>query len=124
MRAWVAIKKADGGSARRIVKQGVPADKIDIVALGETQNLAHSEVIKLHDDNTNKPSFAKRNSRALQWAHNRRVDITLMPTGQKSTQFFPGDADEAKLLFRSEYQGRRAVEKAGELTATQPAGSQ
>jgi hypothetical protein len=67
-----------------------------------------------------KPSFAKHNSQALVWAYNRRVDITLLPTEQKSTKFFPGDADEAKLLFRSGRQDRRTVEKAGEGTTSQP----
>jgi hypothetical protein len=104
-----------------LVTQGVPEDKIDIVAVGENDNLTRSDVAKLHDENPSKPKFAVRNSQALMWAYNRRVDITLLPTGQRSTQFFPGDADEAKLLFRSEWQGRRAVEKAGEGTAAQPA---
>jgi len=102
-----------------LVGQGVPEGKIDIVALGERQNLSRAEVLKLHDENPNKPGFAKRNSQALVWAYNRRVDITLLPTGQQSTQFFPGNADEAKLLFRSTWQGRRSVEKAGEGTAGQ-----
>lgn len=103
-----------------LVSQGVPESKIDIVAVGENQNLSRADVLNLHEANPNKPSFAKRNSQALAWAYNRRVDITLLPNGQKSTQFFPGDADEAKLLFRSEWQGRQAVEKAGEGTATEP----
>lgn len=103
-----------------LVKQGVPENKIDIVAIGEKENLDPADVAKLHEENPQKPSFAKRNSPALVWAYNRRVDITLLPKGQKSTQFFPGDADEAKLLFRSEWQGRRSVEKAGEGTTSQP----
>jgi OmpA family protein len=107
-----------------LVEQGVPEGKIDIVALGERQNLTRADVLKLYDENPKKPEFAKRNSPALVWAHNRRVDITLLPTGQQSTQFFPGDADEAKLLFRSEWQGRRSVEKAGERTPTVSSGGQ
>ena len=79
-----------------LVSQGVPESKIDIVAVGENQNLSRADVLNLHEANPNKPSFAKRNSQALAWAYNRRVDITLLPNGQKSTQFFPGDADEAK----------------------------
>lgn len=105
-----------------LVKQGVPQDKIDIVAMGEKQNLESTDVANLHKENPKKPSFAKRNSPSLVWAYNRRVDITLLPTGQKSTQFFPGDADEAKLLFKSDHQSRRAVEKAGEGTSQPVAG--
>jgi outer membrane protein OmpA-like peptidoglycan-associated protein len=103
-----------------LVKLDVPENKIDIVAVGENQNLTPADVQKLHDENPNKPGFAKRNSPALVWAYNRRVDIRLLPTKQNSTQFFPGNADEAKLLFRSKWQGRRSVEKAGEGTAGQP----
>jgi hypothetical protein len=106
-----------------LVSRGVPEDKIDIVAVGERQNLSRTEVLKLHDENPNKPSFATRNSRALVWAYNRRVDVTLLPTGQKSTPFFPGNADDAKLLFRSGWQGRRSVEKAGESSATESSGA-
>ena len=118
------VKKNQSLSERRatrvkscLVKQGVPEDRIDIVAAGEKQNLTHADVVELHEANPNKPGFAQRTSQSMVWAYNRRVDITLLPTGEKSIQFFPGNADEAKLLFRSEWPGRRSVEKAGEGTA-------
>ena len=107
-----------------LVQQGVPANKIGIIAAGERENLDRADVVKLHDDNPNKATFAKRNSQALVWAYNRRVDIMLLPTGQRSTQFFPGDADDARLLFQSEWQGRRSIEKAGEGPAAEPSASQ
>ena len=103
-----------------LVSEGVPEDKIDIVAVGENENLSRSDVLTLHEANPDKPAFAKRSSQVLVWAYHRRVDLTLFPAGQKSKQFFPGNADEANLLFRSEWQGRRAVEKAGESTAPRP----
>ncbi len=99
-----------------LVDQGIPVDRIDIVALGEDQNLSTAEVQKLHNENSTKTNFATYNSQALTWAYNRRVDITLMPAGQKSTQFFPSDAGEAKMLLRSQWQSRQVVEKAGEAT--------
>lgn len=103
-----------------LTKQGIPENKIDIVAIGEKENLSAADVRKIHDQNPRKPAFAKGNSKALVWAYNRRVDITLLPTGQKSTQFFPGDVGEAKLLYRSDWPSRQLVEKAAEGTATQP----
>lgn len=103
-----------------LVKEGIPDDKIDIVALGEQENLSQADVLKLHEANPNKPLFAKPDSPALVWAYNRRVDITLLPAGQQSTQFFPGDAAEAKMLFRTGWQSRRLVEKAGEVSELQP----
>jgi hypothetical protein len=107
-----------------LVRQGVPDDKIDIVALSDRQNLTQADVLKLQEANPNKPPFAKPNSLALVWAHNRRVDITLLPAGQQSTQFFPGDAPEAKMLFRTGWQSRRSVEKAGETPEVQPSNGQ
>ncbi len=103
-----------------LVSQGVPEEKIEVVALGDQQNLSRANVLKLHETNPNKPTFAKSNSAALVWAHNRRVDITLLPMGQQSTQFFPGDAEEAKMLFRSNWQSRQLVEKASEVQEPQP----
>jgi len=92
-----------------LVKEDVPEDNIDIVAVGKKQNLTSADVLTLHEANPNKPSFVKHNSPALVWAYNRRVDVTLLPTKQNSTQFYPGNADEAKMLFQSEWQGRRSV---------------
>lgn len=108
----------------RLVKHGIPEGRIEVIAVGEKQNLSRSDVMKLHGENPNKPSFAKRNLQALEWAYNRRVDITLLPTGQKSSQYFPGYAEEARVLFQSEWQPRRVVEKAGEevTTTESPAG--
>jgi len=62
--------------------------------------------------------MTERPSQALVWAYNRRVDVTLLPTGQKSTQFFPADAEDAKLMFQSNWQSRRAIEKADESIPT------
>ena len=112
-----------------LVKQGVPEDKIDTIALGDRQNLSRADVLKLQDANPNRPPFAKSASSALVWAQNRRVDITLLPVGQQSTQFFPGDAREAKMLFQSGWQSRRLVEKAADVqewqpTINQPSGTQ
>ena len=103
-----------------LVTQGVPEGKIDIVALGERQNLSRAEVLKLHDGNPKQTWLCETQLAG--------AGVGLQPSGghhatshgQQSTQFFPGNADEAKLLFRSAWQGRQSVEKAGEGTAGQP----
>lgn len=102
-----------------LTKQGVPEDKIEIIAVGEKENLGAADVRKIHEQNPKKPAFAKSTSRALVLAYNRRVDITLLPTGQKSTQFFPGDVGEAKLLYNRNWPSRQSVEKAAEGTGTE-----
>jgi hypothetical protein len=103
-----------------LASQGIPEDKIDVVAVGEAQNLNQADILKLEAENPHKSKITKRTSQALVWAYNRRVDVTLLPTGQKSMQFFPGDAEDAKLMFQSGWQNRRAIEKADELTPKEP----
>jgi hypothetical protein len=61
----------------------VPEGKIDIVALGEWQNLSPAAVLKLQEENPN-TGFAKSNAQALVWAYNHRVDIKLLPAGAVS----------------------------------------
>lgn len=106
-----------------LASQGIAEDKIDVVALGEKENLDRAAILKLHNENPHKSKMTKRPSQALVWAYNRRVDVTLLPTGQKSSQFFPGDAEDAKLMLSSSWQNRRAVEKAEQLTAEPSTGA-
>jgi len=100
-----------------LAAQGIADDKIDVIAVGEKQNLDRAVILKLHAENPHKSKISKRPSQALVWAYNRRVDVTLLPTGQKSAQFFPADAEDAKLIFSSQWQNRRAIEKAEEPMA-------
>jgi hypothetical protein len=61
----------------------------------------------LHDQNPNKlPNVGPQ---ALGWAYNRRVDIVLLPKDVRSTQYFPGDAPEAKVLADSNWLGQKEV---------------
>jgi hypothetical protein len=103
-----------------LASQGVPEDKIDIVAVEEQQNLDRAEVLKLQEENPHKARITQRSSQALVWAYNRRVDISLLPAGQTSTQFFPGDATDATLIFHSRWQNRRTIEEAEETTQIAP----
>jgi hypothetical protein len=48
------------------------------------------------------------------------VDVTLLRAGEKSTQLFPGNAGEDKLLFRSNWQGNRAVERQEKAQRAKP----
>jgi hypothetical protein len=33
-------------------------------------------------------------------AYNRRADVVLLPSGKKSAQFFPHNADDSKLIWQ------------------------
>lgn len=82
---------------------GVPESKIDTVAQGKSSPLDAATVKNLHEQNPNKPSKELGNFQEMQWAYNRRADLVMQPKGTQSTQFYPGTAPEAQLLFNSEW---------------------
>jgi len=75
----------------------VPADLIDVKALGKTQNLSQDEVKQLEGQNPNKPANVRH------WidevlAHNRRVDTVLMPDNLRSTPTYPYNAPDVTII--------------------------
>jgi len=58
------------------------------------------KVESLQSADPQKPEkWMTRNERATWLAYNRRVDVVLEPTGQKSTETYPNDAASARLLW-------------------------
>ena len=91
-----------------LVSMGIPENKIETVANGDTKQLDTAKVKVLHDANPNK--LAKYGTfQDLVWAYNRRVDIVLQPKDVMSTQYFPGDAPDAKVLAESNWPGDKQV---------------
>jgi hypothetical protein len=91
-----------------LVSLGIPENKIETVANGDTQQLDAATVKVRHHQNPNKP--AKYGSfQDLVWAYNRRVDIALQPKDMHSVQYFPGDAPEADFLADSNWPGDKEV---------------
>ena len=86
-----------------LVSLGVPEGNIDTVAQGKEHPLDASAVKLLHEQNPNKSAKSLGSFQDLVWAYNRRVDLVLEPKGEQSSQYFPDNASEAKLLFRSEW---------------------
>lgn len=94
---------------------GVPESKIDTVAQGKEHPLDTATVKMLHDQNPNKPAESLGSFQDLEWAYNRRVDLVLQPKGTQSTQYYPVNAPEAKLLFDSEWpEGKDLITLAAE----------
>lgn len=103
----------EGLSERRVhlvekflIEQGVTADALDTQAYGEDKNLTVDEVKQLLDQASDLTGEQRQNVQArlhtLVLANNRRVDITLSPTGQESTRQYPYTAaDFAKLIDRN-----------------------
>ena len=88
---------------------GIPEGKIETVAQGKDHPLGADTVKELHEQNPNKPTKSLGNFQDLVWAYNRRVDIVLQPKGEQSTQYYPGTAPEAKLLFRREWPNQTEI---------------
>lgn len=86
-----------------LVSLGVPEDKIETVAQGKDHPLDEATVKTLHEQNPNKEAESLGSFQELVWAYNRRADLVLQPKGAQSTQYFPGNAPEAQLLFESEW---------------------
>ncbi len=86
-----------------LTSAGIPDSKVETVAQGKDKPLDADTVKSLNEQNPNKPDQALGDFQDLVWAYNRRVDIVLMPKQERSVQYFPGNAAEAKLLFDTDW---------------------
>ncbi len=99
-----------------LVSQGIAADKIEIRAEGKDKQLNEKEVQNLQSQNTQQPQKWMAKWKKATWlAYNRRVDIILEPTGQESTEAYPNDAPEARILWQRPVPSLKAVESASQL---------
>jgi OmpA family/PEGA domain len=84
-----------------LVDQGISADKVETAAYGKEKPLGKSDVADLEKTNPNAPPKARMRDKRADWlAYNRRADIVLLPSGKKSAQFFPHNADDSKLIWQ------------------------
>jgi hypothetical protein len=90
-----------------LISVGIPAEQIETVAYGDSQNLDESAVASLHDQNPNK--LQHKTTQGLVWAYNRRVDISLNPKGEHSAQFYPGNVPEVDFLSSNNRPGRKEI---------------
>ena len=96
-----------------LVDQGISAAKIETAAYGKERPLERSAVKELEATNPNTPPRARlRNTRADWLAYNRRADIVLLPSGKRSAQFYPHNADDSKLIWQVPKPPLRRVEAA------------
>jgi hypothetical protein len=84
-----------------LVEQGISSDKVETAAYGKEQPMPEATVKELEDTNPVKPSKSHARAKHTDWlAYNRRADIILMPSGKKSTQFYPNGADDVNLIWQ------------------------
>ena len=101
-----------------LISQGVPANKIQTQALGKEQELSENEVAQLQSEDAQKPEeWMMHRSKDTWLAYNRRVDVLLEPTGQQSTEAYPNDASDARILWQRPEPSLKAVELAAKSTA-------
>lgn len=102
-----------------LVAHGIPADKIASEAMGKQQQLNRKEVETLLVKNPAKPpKWMRRDKRATWLANNRRVDIVLEPAGQQSTEMYPDDAPDARVLWSRKEPSLRTIEAAAKVSAS------
>jgi hypothetical protein len=84
-----------------LVEQGISADKVETAAYGKEQPLDRATVKTLESTNPNMPPKMRLREVRSDWlAYNRRADVVLLPSGKKSAQFFPHNADDSKLIWQ------------------------
>jgi len=97
-----------------LLSQGIPSAAIATQALGLGNNLERDAVRRLEERNPNKPTMKMVGRRAKEdWlAHNRRVDIVLLPSGLISARFYPYNAGDFNILWQAPRPAHQVVEKA------------
>ena len=99
-----------------LTEQGVAESSIETKAFGSEQNLDAATVKQLTEENPNlTPEDRQRVEKQLPTlilANNRRVDINLSTTGQKSLQYFPYNSEDLNVLLGPPPKAKAAPVKA------------
>ena len=97
-----------------LISQGIPPSAFETRALGLGNNLDADAVRQLEERNPNKPTIKMVGRHAKEdWlAHNRRVDIVLLPSGVNSARLYPYGAGDFKILWQAPRPARKVVEGA------------
>lgn len=87
---------------RFLVEQGIPETNLETHAYGKGQNLTIDQVKQLLEQNPDLSAAEREKALAriqtVVLANNRRVDITLMTTGQESARTYPFNATDYRAL--------------------------
>lgn len=102
-----------------LVSHGIAADKIETRAEGKDKQLDEKKVAELQSEDRQKPpAWMSAKEKATWLAYNRRVDIILEPKGQESTEAYPNDASDARVLWQLPAPKLNAVESAERTPAS------
>jgi hypothetical protein len=96
-----------------LVAQGIPADKIDIQALGKSKPLDKQMVVELDAQHPALPDAGLSKNPRTKWlAYNRRVDIVIMPADLQSLRMYPHEAVDAKVLWQPAWPSLKDIQEA------------
>lgn len=96
-----------------LVSLGIPAEKIETRAEGESKPLSENEVANLLSSSSVKPpDYMTRKPKATHLAYNRRVDIILEPQGKESARTYPLASPDARILWQRPTPSAKAVQSA------------
>jgi hypothetical protein len=94
-----------------LVSQGIAAEKIDSSSYGKQKQLDKDTTKDLQANNPNQPPENRVHDARTNWlAHNRRVDIILIPTNAESQRFYPNQAPDSEILWQRPKPSRNKVE--------------
>lgn len=87
-----------------LIQEGIAAEKIQVRGYGEEQQLTKDEVKQMLAANAEANEAARnkalRQLNKIVYAHNRRVDVELSTTAQKSVQTYPFAANDYAMLVK------------------------
>jgi outer membrane protein OmpA-like peptidoglycan-associated protein len=93
-----------------LIEHGVPAVSLETKAYGEERNLTEAQVKEAVEQNPELTAEQRQrvldNLQTILLASNRRVDITLSTTGQKSERQYPFNAGDSLTLLQQEATGK------------------
>ena len=99
-----------------LIEQGIAESNIESKWFGKQQNLDAAAVKQLTEQNPNlSPEDRERVLRhfpTFMLANNRRVDVVLSTTGQKSLQYYPYNSEDLKVLLGPPPKAKAAHRKA------------
>jgi len=99
-----------------LISQGIADDNIETQAEGKEKELDQKRVEALQSQDTQPPQkWMTKREKATWLAYNRRVDIILEPKGQESTEAYPNDAREARILWQRPTPSFKAVESVSQI---------
>ncbi len=98
-----------------LISQGITPDRIQIRADGKRDELTKGQVEALQAKDPEKPKTWMTHRMKATWlAYNRRVDIVLEPKGEQSTEAFPNDAPDARILWQRPVPSLKKLELAAQ----------